>query len=93
MKIDFKIIKDYWPIGAAIVAFIGACSVFPVRLSNAENKINDIEDQQKLLIQQTTTIGAWVQQEQQAKQFEEERYMTAPPGWKWDPARKEYVAE
>lgn len=79
-----KFLKEYWIQITAIVAGISAAAIFPYRLGNAEQEIQDLKEQ-------TTAIYKWVEQEQQAKQHEKELNDKAPAGYRWDPVRREYV--
>ena len=88
-----KSVKEYWGIILVVVGMIAAGAVFPFRLEAMEKRQDQFEQVQQSLYEQTTMIGSWVQQEQQSKQYEKERYEAAPPGWRWDPNRREYVAE
>ena len=80
-----EFLRSYWIQITSILALVGAASIFPFKLANAESDIKALKDQ-------TTAIYQWVQQEQQSKEFEKERIANAPPGWKWDSGKREYVA-
>ena len=80
--LDF--IKQYWVVIVVIAASIGGASIFPFKLARAEDDIKALKDQ-------TTAIYKWVEQEQNLKQFEKERVDSAPPGYKWDSSKREYV--
>lgn len=77
-------LKRYWVQITAIVALISGCAIFPFRLSNAEDDIKDLKAQ-------TTAVYKWVEQEQTEKEYENERVASAPPGYRWDSSRREYV--
>lgn len=79
-----KILKDYWVQITTIVALISAAAIFPFRLGHAENDIKDLREQ-------TTAIYKWVEQEQKEKEYEKERIASAPPGYRWDSIKRQYV--
>lgn len=82
--LDF--LKEYWVIASVVALSIGGASVFPFKLARAEGDIKDLKDQ-------TTAIYSWVKQEQQEKEFEKERVASAPPGYRWDSGKREYIKE
>ena len=77
-------VKDYWIIITLIGGAISAAAIFPFKLANAESDI-------KALKEQTTAIYSWVKQEQTEKEFEKERIASAPPGYYWDTATRQYL--
>ncbi len=54
-------------------------------------EIQELKKQQGVLVAQTTTIGDYVQQQMQEKEYEKERVASAPPGYRWDSLKREYV--
>ena len=89
----FKTIKEYWMFITFVVGAISAAAIFPFRLEALESRQNEFEQNQQLLVQQTTTIGKWVEQEQKEKEYKKERQISAPPGWRWDATTRQYVVQ
>lgn len=107
MKIDvteaWAFCEKNWTKIGAVLAFIGACAVFPFKLLALEK--NDakqdaaLEDQramQRSLYEQTTAMNQMIQLQAQRAELEEkhEREMeaAAPPGTYWDRGRRKYMA-
>ena len=91
MTTFLEYLKKYWVQITAIVGLIGACFLFPFKLEAMDKRQDKFEEQQDSLYEQTTMIGKWVEQEQQNKEYEKERISSAPPGYRWDASRREYV--
>lgn len=84
-------LKAYWIQISFIVGGIAACSIFPFQLKAAQEDIKDIKDEQKILIAQTTTIGEYIKGQETEKQHEKELQAAAPPGYRWDSLKREYI--
>ena len=87
MKQLLDAIKNYWQIITVAVAVVSAGAIFPFKLSAMEQRQDKFEQVQTSLYEQTTMIGKWVEKQE----YEKELLESAPPGWKWDATKREYV--
>ena len=97
MKEAFEFMTKHWKVLTAVVAFISACAVFPFQLKATQDDVKELKAEQKILVDQTTTIGAYIQSEKQKDELEaaheKEMRDAAPKGMRWDSIRREYVPE
>ena len=84
-------LKIYWVQIVAIVGLISGVAIFPFKLNAMQTDVKELKEQQKVLVAQTTQIGKWVEQAEKEKEYEKERIASAPPGYKWDSFKREYV--
>ena len=56
----------------------------------APQRVDELEEQQKLLVQQTTSVYEWVKQAEKDKELEEIK-RKAPPGYVWDEELRNFV--
>lgn len=85
-------LKTYWVQIVAIVGLISGVAIFPFKLNAMQDDVKELKEQQKVLVAQTTTIGKYIEQAEKEKEYENERIASAPPGYRWDAVKREYVA-
>lgn len=86
-----KFLKEFWIQIVAIVGIIGAASIFPFKLEAMDQRQERLEDAVTKTTEQTTALYKWVEAQEQEKTYEKERVASAPPGYRWDANRREYV--
>lgn len=59
------------------------------RVWAAPQRVDELEEQQQLLVQQSTTIGKWVESQERERQLKR----SAPPGWMWSEIEEKYIVD
>lgn len=96
-KKEFKLpdLKTTLLTGAISVFVIGGLFVAikqrAIEVLAAPDDIKQLKSEQAVLAEQTTTIGAYVQQKIKEEDFNERQKKAAPAGMRWDSDQQAYV--
>ena len=83
-------LKEYWAIIVAVGGAFAAIIILPYRVDAMDKRQDKLEAVQDKIVEQTTALYKWVDQEQKEKEYEKERLTSAPPGYKWDSVSRKY---
>ena len=95
-KPGFSLPFDNKWLWGSVAAAISTVIIVPMIKSNWDNisrvwaapkEIDEVKHGQELVVQQTTQIGKWVEQQEKERELQKK----APPGFKWDEVTEAYL--